>query len=159
MPIHQALPQSASVRGNVSVIVDETADLADAASKITASKTFDNSTSCSSENAIIVVDAVYDRFVDELNQVGGRLLNGSNGVKLRDALFGSGSLNRAMLAQDIDVVMGVAGITTDDPRGTKFLLLEGEGIGSDFPESGEKLSLVTTLYKAKDFETGNRDGQ
>ena len=37
--------------GNVSVIVDETADLAAAAEQIIASKTFDNATSCSSETA------------------------------------------------------------------------------------------------------------
>ena len=38
--------------GNVPVIVDETADLDDAAKKICASKIFDNSTSCSSENSV-----------------------------------------------------------------------------------------------------------
>ena len=45
--------------GNVTVIVDETANLAEAAAKITASKTFDNATSCSSENALVVVDEIY----------------------------------------------------------------------------------------------------
>ena len=49
--------------GNVTVIIDETSDLAAAAKKIEASKTFDNATSCSSENALVVVDAIYDAFV------------------------------------------------------------------------------------------------
>ena len=53
-------PALAVGAGNVTVIVDETADLADAAEKICASKIFDNATSCSSENAIVVLDAVYD---------------------------------------------------------------------------------------------------
>src|SRR5205085_3443639 len=44
--------------GNVAVIVDETADLADAADKIARSKTFDHATSCTSENSVIAVDAV-----------------------------------------------------------------------------------------------------
>ena len=44
--------------GNVVTIIDETADLDDAAGKIARSKCFDNATSCSSENAVIVVDAV-----------------------------------------------------------------------------------------------------
>ncbi len=39
--------------GNVTVIVDETADVADAAAKIARSKTFDHATSCSSENSVI----------------------------------------------------------------------------------------------------------
>ena len=44
--------------GNVPVIIDSTADLDDAAEKITASKIFDNSTSCSSENAVVILDDV-----------------------------------------------------------------------------------------------------
>ncbi|MBX2824911.1 MAG: aldehyde dehydrogenase family protein, partial [Gammaproteobacteria bacterium] len=52
--------------GNATVIIDETADLQAAAEKIAASKTFDNATSCSSENAIIVVDAIYDSFIGHL---------------------------------------------------------------------------------------------
>ncbi|MDA9012336.1 aldehyde dehydrogenase family protein, partial [Planktomarina temperata] len=57
--------------GNVTVIIDETANLAEAAAKITASKTFDNATSCSSENALVVVDEIYDAFVQAMAQEGG----------------------------------------------------------------------------------------
>ena len=46
--------------GNVAVIVDETADVPAAAAKIARSKTFDHATSCSSENSVIAVAAVYD---------------------------------------------------------------------------------------------------
>ena len=46
--------------GNVPVIIDSTADLDDAAEKICASKIFDNSTSCSSENSVIILDDVYE---------------------------------------------------------------------------------------------------
>jgi len=137
--------------GNVTVIVDETADLADAAAKITASKTFDNSTSCSSENALVVVDEALDAFITELDKAGGRLLTGNNATKLHDALFGGGHLNREMLAQDIDRVIEVAGVELENADKVKFLLIEGQGIGSDYPESGEKLSLVATLYRARDL--------
>ncbi len=138
--------------GNVTVIVDETADLADAAAKITASKTFDNSTSCSSENAVVVLDAVFDDFAAELHKAGGRVLQGEASDAVKDALFGGGHLNRAMLAQDIDKVVEVAGIDLADAESARFLLVEGKGIGPAHPESGEKLSLVTTLYRARDFE-------
>ena len=137
--------------GNVSVIIDETADLADAAAKITASKTFDNSTSCSSENALIVVDAIHDEFMAELDKAGGRLLQGEDAAKLSSALFGA-QLNRNMLAQDIDKVIAVAGLELEREDQIRFLLVEGQGIGAEFPESGEKLSLVTTLYRARDFD-------
>jgi acyl-CoA reductase-like NAD-dependent aldehyde dehydrogenase len=46
--------------GNVATIVDADADLERAAALIARSKTFDNATSCSSENSVIIVDAVYD---------------------------------------------------------------------------------------------------
>ena len=137
--------------GNVSVIVDETANLKDAALKITASKTFDNSTSCSSENALIVLSSVRDEFLAELEKVGGRFLEGADGDRLKNALFGSGHLNREMLAQDIDRVMSVARLELDQSDSIRFLLIEGAGIGDNAPESGEKLSLVTTLYVANDF--------
>ena len=57
--------------GNVPVIIDETADLDDAAEKICASKIFDNATSCSSENSVIIVDAVYDKAMAALERAGG----------------------------------------------------------------------------------------
>lgn len=138
--------------GNVTVIVDETADLEDAAIKITASKTFDNATSCSSENAIVVVDAVYDAFVKALDAAGGHLLQGGESQKLKAALFEGGHLNREMLAQDIDRVIAVADVNVSGSSGVKFLLVEGSGVGPEFPESGEKLSLITTLYRARDYD-------
>ena len=142
--------------GNVTVIIDETANLADAAHKITASKTFDNSTSCSSENVLVVVDAVRDAFMSELHKAGGRMLDKANSEKLKTALFQDGGLNRHIIARDIDQVIDVAKLDVADADTAKFLLIEGEGIGSDYPESGEKLSLVTTVYAATDFEDAKR---
>src|SRR6516225_5388471 len=57
--------------GNASVIIDETADLDEAAQKICASKIFDNATSCSSENSVVILDAVYDRAIAALERAGG----------------------------------------------------------------------------------------
>src|SRR3546814_14059580 len=56
--------------GNVPVIVDASADLKDAAEKICASKIFDNATSCSSENSVTIVEAVYDDARSEARRVG-----------------------------------------------------------------------------------------
>jgi len=69
--------------GNVPSVVDETADLAAAAQKITASKMFDNATSCSSENSLVIVDAIYDNMITELKKLGGRLLDGEEKESLR----------------------------------------------------------------------------
>lgn len=138
--------------GNVTVIVDESANLFDAAEKITASKTFDNSTSCSSENSIIVVEEVFERFMEELYNAGGRLLDRENSEKLKSSLFQENGLNRHIIARNVHQVIDVAGVDVEKASDAKFLLIPGEGIGPEYPESGEKLSLVSTLYVAKDFE-------
>ena len=142
--------------GNASVIVDETANLKDAAEKITLSKCFDNSTSCSSENAIIVVQKIKDEFLAEIKKQGGILLNEDNAKKLRQSLFQNKVLNRNIIAQDIDKVISESKLNLKDAQGVRFLMIEGRGIGKQFPESGEKLSLVSTLYVAKNFDDAKK---
>lgn len=138
--------------GNATVIVDETADLASAASKIAASKTFDNATSCSSENVLIVVRSVLDDFLKELHAVGGRWLDDTDAGAVKSALFDHGHLNRHMIAKDIDVFLKVAGVEVAEPESARFVLLPGNEVGAAAPESGEKLSLALTLYVVDDFD-------
>ena len=135
--------------GNVTVIVDETANLAEAATKITASKTFDNATSCSSENALVVVDEIYDAFVQAMAQEGGALV--ADEAPIIAKLWPDGHLNRAVIAQDADKMLEALDMVGKVPPTTKFLAVETFGIGADHPLSGEKLSRVVALYRARDF--------
>ena len=137
--------------GNATVIVDETADLAAAANKIAASKTFDNATSCSSENQLIVVESVRGQLLDELYKAGGRLLGESDAARLKESLFQDGKLNRHLIAKDIDQFLEVSGVTVEDAESALFVLLEGQGVGPAYPESGEKLSLALTLFTVRDM--------
>lgn len=141
-------PAVAVGTGNVTVIVDETADLAAAAEKIRASKCFDNATSCSSENAVVVVDAVYDAFVAAMAQAGGTLVDDEAGIVER--LWPGGHLNRSVIAQDADKM--IAALDLDVPEGTEYIAVPTAGIGPEHPLSGEKLSRVLALYRASDFE-------
>ncbi len=81
--------------GNVAVIVDDSADCADAAGKIMRSKIFDNATSCSSENSVIIHAKVYDAMLAALAKEGGVLLTpaekadiAENDVPRRQAVAG-----------------------------------------------------------------------
>ena len=81
--------------GNVAVIVDDSADCADAAGKIMRSKIFDNATSCSSENSVIIHAKVYDAMLAALAKEGGVLLTAGgkrdtaeNDVPRRQAVAG-----------------------------------------------------------------------
>ncbi|MEM7271006.1 MAG: aldehyde dehydrogenase family protein [Pseudomonadota bacterium] len=141
-------PAVAVGAGNVTVIVDETADLAAAAEKIRASKCFDNATSCSSENSAVVVDAVYDAFIEAMAGAGGAFVDDEAGVVAK--LWPGGHLNREVIAQDADRML--AALDIEAAEGTEYIAVPTSGIGPDHPLSGEKLSRVLALYRAADFE-------
>ena len=137
--------------GNVSVIVDSSADLKDAAEKITMSKIFDNSTSCSSENAVIILDDVYDDALAALKEAGGYLTSADEKQKIQDTLWVDGHLNRKVIAKDADVFAAEAGLEGEAKR-ARFFMVEDSGPGPGHPFADEKLSLVLTVYRAKDFD-------
>ena len=138
--------------GNVPSIIDESANLNDASHKIMTSKTFDNATSCSSENSIIVHEKVYDSMISRLLEEGGSLLNGDEKLKLQGTMWNDrGVINRDVIAKraaEIAKLSGLSGKHLD----SKFLMVEEQYIGSSYPFSMEKLSPVLTVYKAKDFD-------
>jgi sulfoacetaldehyde dehydrogenase len=139
--------------GNVVTIIDETANLDEAAGKIARSKCFDNATSCSSENAVIVVDAVYDAFLQAIARAGGMCLDQGQTNHLISTHWHDGHLNRNMLAKDIDAVLDTLGFADAAPEGTKFLVAPATAIGPDAPISGEKMALFFAMYRASDFAT------
>jgi sulfoacetaldehyde dehydrogenase len=136
--------------GNAVVIVDETADLAEAAKKIYLGKTFDNATSCSSENSLVIQAGIYEEMVVQLKAQGGYLCNEKERAELQALMWPDGvHLNGAIVAQPVDKIANLAGIQI--PDGTTFLMVEGKQISPDDPFCKEKLSLVLTLWKYKDF--------
>jgi sulfoacetaldehyde dehydrogenase len=137
--------------GNVPVIIDETADLKDAAAKITASKTFDNATSCSSENALIIVDAAYNKALKALRAAGGYLCNAGEAARIQSILWQKGSLNRALIARDAAILADAFGLPPEAHE-AKFFMVEETGFGKAHPFSGEKLSLVLAVYRARDID-------
>jgi sulfoacetaldehyde dehydrogenase len=137
--------------GNVPVIIDETADLTAAAEKICASKVFDNATSCSSENSVVIVASVYDAAIEALRKAGGYLVDDDQKARVQGKLWKNGKLNRHLIARDMPVLSTSFGLPAD-AAGSKFLMVEETGIGKEFPLSGEKLALVLTVYRAPDFK-------
>jgi len=137
--------------GNVPVIIDETADLASAAQKICASKIFDNATSCSSENSVVIVSSVYDAAIEALKKAGGYLVDDAQKARVQGELWKNGKLNRHLIARDMPVLAEGFELPPE-AAASKFLLVEETGIGKAFPLSGEKLALVLTVYRAPDFK-------
>lgn len=141
--------------GNVPVIIDASADLDEAAHLIMASKTFDHATSCSSENALVIVDAVYDKAIAALERQGGYMATASERARIVDRLWQDGKLNRGVIAQGPDALARVFELP-GKAASARFVMVEETGIGKAHPLSGEKLSLVLTVYRAKDFTDAAR---
>jgi sulfoacetaldehyde dehydrogenase len=147
--------------GNVAGIVDESADVERAAELIVRSKTFDNATSCSSENSLVVVDAVHDRLVAALQQRGVALLDAAQKATLQRLMWPDGKLSPAVIGQSAAAIAERAGALADADRragwqaiattATRILLVEESGVGPEHPFSGEKLSPVLALYRVPDF--------
>ncbi|MDE0392244.1 MAG: aldehyde dehydrogenase family protein [Rhodospirillales bacterium] len=137
--------------GNVPVIVDSSAHLDEAAAKIAASKCFDNATSCSSENAVIIRDDVYDDAVAALQAAGGYLASAAEKEAIQSTLWVDGTLNRKVIATDFGVFAAACGLG-DRAHGARFFMVEETGIGPAHPFSDEKLALVLTVYRATTFD-------
>ncbi len=141
--------------GNVPVIVDCSADLDDAAEKICASKIFDNATSCSSENAVILIDDIYEDAIAALERAGGWRCTPDEKERVQDTLWIDGSLNRRVIAKDADVTAGIFGLP-EAAKSAKFFMVEEAGVTGKHTFADEKLSLVLTVYRASDFDDAVR---
>jgi sulfoacetaldehyde dehydrogenase len=138
--------------GNAVCIVDETADLKDAADKIMRSKIFDHATSCSTENSVAIQEEVYDSMVKELEAVGGYLVSADEKKKLQNAMWDpqKGTLRREIVAQPAEKIAKLARINL--PKGKTFIMIPETGAGEGYPFSEEKISVTMAVYKWKEFD-------
>ncbi|WP_041558930.1 aldehyde dehydrogenase family protein [Novosphingobium sp. PP1Y] len=137
--------------GNAVITVDETADLDDAAEKILISKTLDYAASCSSDNSVILLDAIYDKMLAKLQEKGGLVLDNEQKGKLQKAIWEDGEhINAKVVAQSPQFIANYAGF--EIPEATKFFIVPESGAGKDHPFSGEKMTVTMALYRARDID-------
>ena len=139
--------------GNVAAIVLPEADMSLAAARIAASKTFDNATSCSSENSLVIVGEAWRALIGALESEGGVLLAEDAAARLQSAMFPDGRLAPEAVGRDAPSLVRLAGFDPQAFPAVRFLMVEQQPlqIGPDHPFSGEKLSPVVALYRARDF--------
>ena len=137
--------------GNAVITVDETADLDDAAEKILVSKTLDYAASCSSDNSVILVDAIYDEMLAKLKEKGGFIVEGENKAKLQNAIWEDGEhINAKVVAKSPQFIADYAGF--DVPDATNFFIVPETGAGPDHKFSGEKMTVTMALYRVADID-------
>jgi sulfoacetaldehyde dehydrogenase len=138
--------------GNVAGIVDETADPRAAAGRVLRSKTFDNATSCSSENSLVLVDAVRAPMLAALQAQGAVLLDAAQKDRLSALMWPDGKLSAAVIGQSATLIASRAGLPEVAALSPTMLLVAEDGIGEAHPFSGEKLCPVLAIYSAADFD-------
>jgi sulfoacetaldehyde dehydrogenase len=139
--------------GNVASIIDETADLDDAARKIVVSKTFDNATSCSSENSLVLVEAIADRMLAALAAQGCVEVKGEDRKRLESTMWPDGKLSAAVIGQSVAAIAQRAGLSDPAAAKARALLVAETGAGPAHRFSGEKLAPVLTVYRVPDFDS------
>lgn len=137
--------------GNTPAVIDASADIPMAVSSILLSKTFDNGMICASEQAVVVVDAIYEQVKAEFGHRGAYILDPEQIEAVRRILLKDGRLNPAIVGQSVQTIATLAGIQV--PEGTKLLIGEVEKVGPEEPFSYEKLAPVLALYRANDFHS------
>ncbi|MGB7215535.1 MAG: aldehyde dehydrogenase family protein [Gammaproteobacteria bacterium] len=132
--------------GNATVIVDETADIAQAARNTRISKTQNHGSGCSCDGNLIVEASVYDAFLDALQKEGGYLASDEEKAKLEAVMWDAeGRRTIDTIARAANVIARKAGFEL--PEGKTFIIVKQEEIGKEHRFCSEKLSPVLAIYK------------
>lgn len=139
--------------GNAPAYIERTAKVAKAVADIITGKTFDNGVLCSSENSVVVDEAVSGEVRREFEQQGGHFLNPDEAARLADTLVTPDRLpNPELVGRTALEIAGRVGINV--PPETRVLIAPLDGVGRDYPLSMEKLCPVLSFYVVADWREG-----
>src|SRR5436190_10690819 len=137
--------------GNATMVVDETADIREAARNTRISKTNDHGSGCSADGNILVDSRVYDAMLEQLQLEGGYLVDEREKQLLRSAYWDAqGRRTPETIARAASVVAEKAGF--EIPPDKTFLLVEERNIGTQHPFSTEKLGTVLSIFRYEGFD-------
>lgn len=137
--------------GNSTIVIDETADIEEAARNTRISKTSDFGSGCSSDGNALIDDRLYDDVVRRLQVEGGYLANDEEKKLLEAVLWDDkGARTMATIAQPARRLAELAGFEV--PSEAKFLIVEQQEIGPEHRFSGEKLTTVLAVYRYHGFD-------
>ncbi len=139
--------------GNVPVYVDRSADVARAARYITASKAFDCSTICATEQAVVADKPIAAELMRLMQQEGAYFTNEQQTDLLRKLLFTpEGGMVTTTVGKPAEYLAALAGFEV--PRGTRVLVARLRKVGREEPLSREKLTTVLGWYEEEGWEAG-----
>jgi acetaldehyde dehydrogenase (acetylating) len=139
--------------GMVPAYVERSADMEKAARYITASKAFDCSTICATEQAVVVDKPVALSLQRLMEQEGAFFTDETQTNLLRKLLFTpEGAMVTSTVGKPAPYLAGLAGF--DVPAGTRVLVTKLTRVGKEEALSREKLTTVMGWYEADGWEAG-----
>ncbi|HEY3380624.1 MAG TPA: aldehyde dehydrogenase family protein [Vicinamibacterales bacterium] len=137
--------------GNVPIYIHRSADLPFAAQSIVFSKTFDNSTICGSEQALVTEPDVDREFRPMLESRGVYFCTGQQTQALGAVCVDvpRQRMRAEIVGQPAHVIAARAGFTV--PEQTRILAGEPSGIGAEHPLSYEILAPVLAYYRVSTY--------
>jgi aldehyde dehydrogenase len=139
--------------GNPPVVVDETADLENAASSIVRGAAYDNNLLCIGEKQVFAVERIFDPLMEAVGRNGGFRLNASQVDQLSRLAFsppekpgGHAVLNRDLIGKDATVLASLIGVRA--PAGTQILYGETDVSNPFVPE--EQMMPFVPFVRARD---------
>ncbi|MDR3368420.1 aldehyde dehydrogenase family protein [Rhodoferax sp.] len=137
--------------GNSTMVIDETANIEEAAYNTRLSKTSDFGSGCSADGNLIIQEGIFDALLAQLQKEGGYLANDAEKAALRKAMWDDEGHRLAdTVAIAPQKVAEAAGFSI--PADRKFIIVRGDGIGKEYPFSREKLTTLLAVYKYGTFD-------
>jgi sulfoacetaldehyde dehydrogenase len=137
--------------GNATMVIDETADIAEAARNTRISKTNDHGSGCSADGNLIVDERIYDALLQQLQNEGGYRVTAAEKAQLEQAYWDAdGHRTPETIARAASVVAARAGFSI--PADKTFLIVEEHRIGKEHRFSTEKLGTVLAIFKYRGFD-------
>lgn len=141
--------------GNPPVVVDETADIENAARSIVAGASYDNNLLCIGEKEVFVVESVFDQLMEAMSRHGGFQLNAQRVDQLTSTAFsppkeagGHHVLNRDLIGKDASYLAQQIGVPV--PAGTDLLYGETDTANPFVPE--EQMMPFVPFVRCRNFE-------
>ena len=137
--------------GNSTMIIDETANIEEAARNTRLSKTSDFGSGCSADGNLIIESSIFDRMLAQLVKEGGHLASDHEKALLKKAMWDDEAHRTpntvAIAPQQLAKIAGFS-----IPADRKFLIVHGDGIGRQHLYSGEKLTTLLAVYQYSGFD-------
>jgi sulfoacetaldehyde dehydrogenase len=145
-------PAYAAGQGNSTMVIDETADIEEAAMNCMLSKMSDFGSGCSADGNLLAEATIYDRFLEQLQKVGGYLASVEEKARILPIYWDAEGHRKAdTIACKAQKIAAKAGF--DIPEDKKFIIIKEDKIGKEHFFSHEKLGTLLSIFKYSGFDS------